>query len=352
VTSGPPDEADQKAYEQRSWAELEAGRLPLRAQERLATMQADHAFTSDLTTAEHHAVRSVGFVPVGQVMGASVFQIGYTGGWDCGVRYGYGAGYRGGFGGGIPGGRGGFGGGFGGGGYNNGGFSGMGMGQSLTGVDTVEVTPWRRALQDAQRRAVGRLEQEARALGGDGIVAVRFQESNVANGAVEFSVIGTAVRAAVGPHPPTLFTSDLSGQDFARLVTAGYVPTALLFGIAVQTRHDDWATRANKASWSNVELEGYTRLSTDTRAAARMSLARAAASSGAEMVVLSSHQDRVSEHECRLVEQARDHVMRTTFLGTAIAVVPRHRRTAEHEPPPLPILRLRDRASSFVETTR
>ncbi len=326
MTSGPPDEADQKAYEQRSWAELEAGRLPLRAQERLATMQADHAFTSDLTTAEHHAVRSVGFVPVGQVMGASVFQIGYTGGWDCGVRYGYGAGYRG--------------------------FSGMGMGQSLTGVGTVEVTPWRRALQDAQRRAVGRLEQEARALGGDGIVAVRFQESNVANGAVEFSVIGTAVRAAVGPHPPTLFTSDLSGQDFARLVTAGYVPTALLFGIAVQTRHDDWATRANKASWSNVELEGYTRLSTDTRAAARMSLARAAASSGAEMVVLSSHQDRVSEHECRLVEQARDHVMRTTFLGTAIAAVPRHRRTAEHEPPPLPILRLRDRASSFVETTR
>ena len=73
-------------YEQASIAELSRGKLPLRAQERLATMRADHAFTSDLTVDEHHAIRSVGFSPVGQVLGSCVYQIGYTGTWYCGYN--------------------------------------------------------------------------------------------------------------------------------------------------------------------------------------------------------------------------------------------------------------------------
>ena len=56
----------------RSIAELDAGRLPLRAQQRLATMRDDAAFTSSLSVDEHHAIRSVGFSPVGQVMGTCV----------------------------------------------------------------------------------------------------------------------------------------------------------------------------------------------------------------------------------------------------------------------------------------
>ncbi len=345
MTTGE-DEAARRAYEERSFAELEAGRLPLRAQERLASMNADHAFTSDLSTAEHHAVRSVGFVPVGQVMGASVFQIGYTGGWDCGLRGAYG--YRGG---GMLDGSGRV--------FNVGGFSGAGMGgmgmggMGMGGYDyqTVDVTPWRRALLEAQQRAVGRLEQEARALGADGVVAVRFRENHLGSGMVEFLVIGTAVRNSGPTHPAgRLFSCDLSGQDFAQLALAGYLPTGLLFGMAVMTRHDDWGTRMNQRSWANVELAGFTNLAIDTRAEARLALARAAASAGSTLAVLATHTDQVSEHECQIMEGGRDHVMRTTFVGTGVVEVG---RGAGHDlPDALPIMRLSDRRPEFVESTR
>lgn len=345
-----PDQAAQRAYEERSWRELEAGRLPLRAQERLAAMEADHAFTSDLTAAEHLAVRAAGFEPVGQVMGASVFQIGYTGGWDCGLTGGLGAMRTGPYGmrTGPYGMRG-----MGGGGFNTGGFSGRGMaggsgaagvgtyGQYLT-CNTVTVTPWQRALQQAQRLAMGRLEQEARALGGDGVVAVRFTENHLQNGAVEFVVIGTAVRAPGTTRAAHLFTSALRGQDMVRLLQAGWMPTRLLFGIACMTRHDDLATRWNQAGWSNVELAGYTQLVLDTRGEARLSLAREAAEVGAEAAILEDTYERITEHECYLVEGGHDHVVRTTFVGTGLVRLGgRARRGPVHAS--LPILRLRDR---------
>ena len=38
---------------------------------------------SSLTSDEFAAIRSVGFEPVGQVLGAAVYNIGYTGGYNC-----------------------------------------------------------------------------------------------------------------------------------------------------------------------------------------------------------------------------------------------------------------------------
>lgn len=43
------------------------------------------SFTSNLTVAEHHAIRSVGFTPVGQVLGSCVYVVGWTGAWNCGL---------------------------------------------------------------------------------------------------------------------------------------------------------------------------------------------------------------------------------------------------------------------------
>lgn len=338
MTRGADDEQAQAAFQERSFHELEAGRLPLRAQERLASMAADGAFTSDLSVAEHHAIRAVGFVPLGQVMGASVFQIGYTGGWDCGVRYGgYG---RYGSGGGLTNGM-----------VGGGIAGGTSWAGSAGQVRTVEVTPWQRALVEAQQRAVARMEQETQLLGGDGVVAVRFTEHRVANGAVEFLVIGTAVRAAGGRHPGSPFTCDLSGQDFSRLLHAGYQPTRLLFGVAVLTRHDDWQTRMGNRSWQNVELAGYTQLVTDARAAARLSFAREAARVGSTVAVLSTHDDRVTEHECALVEGGHDHVMRSTFIGTGVVSATRSPRQPD-VPAPLPIMRLADRRPASAAAAR
>jgi len=40
-------------------------------------------WSSALTSDEFAAIRSAGFEPVGQVLGAAVYNIGYTGGYNC-----------------------------------------------------------------------------------------------------------------------------------------------------------------------------------------------------------------------------------------------------------------------------
>src|SRR5689334_23637574 len=82
---------------QASTAEIAAGRLPLSAQWRIAAQreaaaQGRAAFTSGLSVDEFAALRTVGFTPVGQVMGSAVYNIGwsYTG---CGYMGGMWTGY-------------------------------------------------------------------------------------------------------------------------------------------------------------------------------------------------------------------------------------------------------------------
>ena len=44
-------------------------------------------------------------------------------------------------------------------------------------------------------------------------------------------------------RPAAPFTSHVSGQEFAVLLPAGWVPAALVFGISLGSRHDDTRTR-------------------------------------------------------------------------------------------------------------
>src|SRR5260370_9306642 len=57
--------------------------LPPAAEARLAEIRASGTWGSALTADEFASVRSVGFQPVGQVLGAAVYNIGYTGGYGC-----------------------------------------------------------------------------------------------------------------------------------------------------------------------------------------------------------------------------------------------------------------------------
>jgi hypothetical protein len=102
-----------------------------------------------------------------------------------------------------------------------------------------------------------RMRAEAAQVGGDGVVAVRLTVAPFEGIGTEFRAIGTAVRADGDVHPARPFTSDLSGQEFAQLIAAGWVPAALLLGIAVMVRHDDW--RSQPGSWS-VDQPGGRRL--------------------------------------------------------------------------------------------
>ena len=58
-------------------------RLPVEAEAQMAEMRGNRTWDSALTTDEFATIRSVGFEPVGQVLGAGVFDIGYTGGYNC-----------------------------------------------------------------------------------------------------------------------------------------------------------------------------------------------------------------------------------------------------------------------------
>ena len=49
----------------------------------MAEIRRSGTWGSSLTSDEFAAVRSVGFQPVGQVLGAAVYNIGYTGGYGC-----------------------------------------------------------------------------------------------------------------------------------------------------------------------------------------------------------------------------------------------------------------------------
>src|SRR5436190_18846673 len=58
---------------------LEAGGLPLQAQRRLSEeVQAGHSlFTSDLSVKEFSLVRNQGYTALSQVMGSSIYQVGW-----------------------------------------------------------------------------------------------------------------------------------------------------------------------------------------------------------------------------------------------------------------------------------
>jgi uncharacterized protein YbjQ (UPF0145 family) len=294
----------QQEIDARSIAELDAGRLPLRAQQRLATMRSDAAFTSDLSVDEHHAIRSVGFSPVGQVMGSCVVHPGAYGYGPCGY--------------------------YGGGGYGR----SFGWGQAPVAV----ASQIEQALHKARVRAMDRLRQECEGLGGDGVVGVDLTMGPFISGGLEVQAIGTAVRADGNVRPPWPFTSDLTGQDFAKLLISGWLPVGLVMGTAVLIRHDDYTTAWQTGSWNNTEITGLVQLVTDSRDRARGTMASDGARFGAQQIVLRDISLRIFEQECRSGNEGRDHVVQAVTVGTAIVAL--HRGHHSEIPKPLPMIRL------------
>jgi len=283
----------------------------------MAEIRRSGTWGSALTADEFTAIKSTGFQPVGQVLGAAVYNIGYTGGYGCPA---YGGGY---------------------------GMGRIGM-LSATPFSTVTATsgsgslnsyaPLVRTMYEARRQAIGRMTRECQELGGHGVVGVKLTIGGFPAGGLEFKAIGTAVRAPGGVRLRQPFTSDLSGQDFAKLILAGWVPAGLVLGISVGARHDDWAT-VSQTRWGagNTEVHGYTELVNSTRHDARHQLERDVAQHGADGVVLQQMDIRVGEHECPVQEGRRDHVVEATIIGTAIAHFGKPRG---QDRPPLAIISL------------
>jgi uncharacterized protein YbjQ (UPF0145 family) len=284
--------------------------LPEAARARMDEIRRSGTWGSALTADEFAAIRSTGFEPVGQVLGAAVYNIGYTGGYACpGAWAGYG---------------------------------GMGMMVAAPGTVTSvsggmsgggSFGPMVATLYEARRTALSRMEDECTQLGGHGVTGVRLTIGAFPAGGLEFKAIGTAIRAPGAQKLRRPFTSALTGQEFAKLVLAGWMPAGLVLGISIGSRHDDWLT-LTQTRWGsgNSEVNGYTELVNQTRHDARSQLERDVARHGATGVVVEEMTLRVRERECPIQEGRRDHIVEATIIGTSIA------RFATQDRPPAPPL--------------
>jgi uncharacterized protein YbjQ (UPF0145 family) len=232
---------------------------------------------SALSSAEFAAIRGAGFEPVGQVFGAAVYDAGSFTGYGC-----------------SPDGRGSYG-------------------------------PLVQAMYQARQTAIDRMAVECAALGGHGVVGVRLSRGGFFLGGLEFTAIGTAVRAqgagaGAACELPAPFTSDLSGQDFAKLITTGWVPAGLVLGIWIGSRHDDLTTR-RQARWrsGNAEITGWASLVTYCRQESRRQLESEVRRLGAEGVVIAAMQLEVRQRDCPVTVGRHDHIVEATVIGTAIA---------------------------------
>jgi uncharacterized protein YbjQ (UPF0145 family) len=275
--------------------------LPPAAQARMAGMASQHSWGSSLRVSEFAAISKVGFHPVGQVLGAAVWNVGDTGAEEC--PYGVQVHRREG---------------------TTTGQSALGMirhVQAPQGAAAIgSARPLVSALYQARRAAINRMLNECAALGGLGVIAVELTVGPFAEGSLEFRAFGTAVNAPGVARRGTPFASDLSGQDFTKLVGHGWVPVGLAMGVAVGYRHDDWLAKGQtRFTAGNVEITGYTELVGQVRRDARNELELDLLRMGAEGVVVREMDTKFSQRSCPIVPFGKDHVVEATVLGTAIA---------------------------------
>jgi uncharacterized protein YbjQ (UPF0145 family) len=247
---------------------------------------------SALTAQEFTAVRGVGFEPAGQVFGAAVYAAGDVSGYDCPGVWG-----------------------------SSGDRRPAGPATQVSGRrEAGSFGPLVEVMYQARQTAIGRMTAECAALGGHGVVGVRLSRGSLPLSGLDFTAIGTAVRAPGAAHVQrALFTCDVSGQDFARLIAAGWVPAGLALGISIGSRHDDRALAGQARRWSgNVEVAGWTELVNQSRHDARRALEQDVRRLGGEGVVITGMQMRVRERDCPATVGRRDHVVEVTLTGTAI----------------------------------
>jgi uncharacterized protein YbjQ (UPF0145 family) len=261
----------------------------------------DRPWGSVLSAAGFAAIRSAGFEPAGQVFGAAVYPLYATAAFSC-----PGVAARD-----VP--------------------LGASPQDSATGATVVSgqgvpgpVARIAQALTDGRRTAIDRMAAECSALDGHGVVGATVQVRQVpaevlTTAAAEFTVMGTAVRARDCPSLARPFTTDLSGQDFAKIVLAGWVPAGITLGIAVAARHDELLA-GDSARWGqgNVEVPAYTELMVKVRRQARRQLQQDVLGLGADGVVVSAMTLSVHADACQAHPGGTDHFAESVITGTAL----------------------------------
>jgi uncharacterized protein YbjQ (UPF0145 family) len=211
---------DTQSSEEEQYDPTSTAGVPEHGRERLQRMKGSGFFTSDLSVNEFLLVKEAGFDPLGLVIGSSIYHVGLQfGTWN----------------------------------------------------QNQELDVLSQAMYHARELAMTRMEEEADQLGADGVVGVRLDVSRHEWGGdlAEFIAVGTAVRHREGvlhrANNGRPFTSDLTGQDFYTLLSAGYRPLGLVMGTCVyHVAHQGlggWFKRVGR----NAEMPNFTQALYDAR---------------------------------------------------------------------------------------
>ncbi len=222
-------------------------------------------FTSDLSVNEFLLVKQSGFEPLGLVLGSSIYHIGF---------------------------------------------------QQAMWNQSQEMGVLTQAMYHARELAMTRMEEEADALGADGIVGVRLDIGRYEWGAdlAEFIAVGTAVKHAGGElhRAPNgrPFTSDMTGQDFATLLRAGYRPAGLVMGNCVYHVARQGMLQSLRQIGRNVEMPNFTQALYEARELAMERMQNEADELQSEGIV-----------GARIIERSHgwgSHVIEFFAVGTAV----------------------------------
>jgi uncharacterized protein YbjQ (UPF0145 family) len=205
-------------------------------------------FTSDLSVAEYALLCEAGYEPLGFVVGSTIYHVGIQ--------------------------------------------------QAIWNQNT-ELEVLTQAMYNARELAMSRMRNEAQQLGADGVVGVELliQDYSWTEDELEFMAAGTAVRSQANPGSLRApdggpFTSNLSAQDFYRLLAAGATPVAFVLGtcvyhIAHQSLRQSYKQmrQAGQSPYQNAEIPMFTQGVYEARELALTRMQDEAAQAGANGIV-------------------------------------------------------------------
>ncbi|HEY8072628.1 MAG TPA: heavy metal-binding domain-containing protein [Labilithrix sp.] len=253
--------------------------IPQRAQERIKRLVSspNPFFTSTLSTNETVIARATGLRAISQVMGSSIFHVGFI---------------------------------------------------NATSWGGGELTTLTAAYDQARSLALSRMEQEARLLGAHLVIDVQLVQRGYDWGEdlLEFSAIGTAVRIDGQPPAPPILTL-LKADELYKLHKAGYWPAGIALGNCFwYERHADCTSEGN---WYSQELPSHTFATQHARDLAVGRFRKFAAHFGAQGVVgVHVHRHAHDHHENGHINFSLDLMV----WGTAVV------RRGNAAPPPRPRL--------------
>ena len=266
-----PVNAEAAASAQTDQDRLSKGSLPLKAEMRLKELgQNPRFFTSNLSVNELALAGAEGVRPLGQVMGSTVYHVG----WQYTPMY-----------------------------------------------ASAELVTLSYAQTHARQLALSRLQQEAKLLGAHGVIGVRLERKSYDWGAnlIEFAASGTAVALSDRPAPEDPFVCALSGQEFYALRRGGFFPVGFAFGTCTYYHVATYGNQMVSQSWSNVELTDYSEAIYHTRHTAMTRLEKEAVRVRAKGVVGVTIDKYINTYEVEVNSQSRrDLIVEFTALGTAI----------------------------------